>query len=182
MRECERLKALEPKLDAVLRDGEQLLSPVPTVALAKIAFLKRKYGASAALYGSAFARRPALADERDLFLEQAHRYAAARAAARAGWGEGADAGNFDESDRAHWRKQALEWLREELAALEAQHGRESAAGDASTRTVAKALAVWKSAGLGVPYRPESLAKLPEEERPEWMAFWKRVDELQAEAE
>ena len=48
------------------------------------------------------------------------RYEAATAAALAGSSQGEDAGPLDDKERARWRRQALSWLRQDLAALEAR--------------------------------------------------------------
>src|SRR5262249_51649093 len=44
-----------------------------------------------------------------------HRYNAACAAALAGAGKGNDKPPLDEKDKAYWRKQALDWLKADLA-------------------------------------------------------------------
>ena len=42
------------------------------------------------------------------------RYRAARAAARAGCGQGQGADRLPDEERARWRRQALDWLRQDL--------------------------------------------------------------------
>ena len=68
---------------------------------------------STRLYGEAFAADPTLADN----LEAEHRYSAACSAALAAAGKGADAAGLDDQERDRLRKQALDWLQAELAAL-----------------------------------------------------------------
>jgi serine/threonine-protein kinase len=62
--------------------------------------------AMARLYADAFAAAPSLADD----LAAGHRYNAARAAAHAGCGQGADATGLGEEEKARWREQARQWL------------------------------------------------------------------------
>ena len=72
---------------------------------------KRLHGASARLWQEAFALDPRPASN----LAAGHRYNAACAAALAGCGKGADAAQLDEVQRSRWRRQALTWLRADLA-------------------------------------------------------------------
>jgi len=175
------LLALDSRLEAVLRGEMKPNSPESMRVLAKVAFLQKRYGASAALYRSAFARMPVMEDKRDIFLDQAHRYSAARAAILSGLGKGKDAEGLDESDRIRWRKLALKWLKEELAAIEDQFDRETASGKESIKTVAATLKAWKTGGFKIPYGPDTLTKLPDQEKSEWKVFWKAVDELLGKA-
>jgi hypothetical protein len=55
-------------------------------------------------------------------------YRAARCAALAGCGRGADGANLSEAERAPWRKQARDWLRADLAGLLGSPGRLVTAG------------------------------------------------------
>jgi hypothetical protein len=54
----------------------------------------------------AFAKKPALADDRNAL----HRYHAACAAALGGCGLGGDAGKHDDKQKAELRHRALQWL------------------------------------------------------------------------
>jgi hypothetical protein len=73
---------------------------------------KRLYVAAARLYQGAFAARPELATQ----LLRGYRFHATRAAALASSGHGNDAAALDAAERMHWRRQALDWLREDVAA------------------------------------------------------------------
>ena len=101
----ERMLTLDPRLSAILQGKEQ-----PNLEeLLGLAHLCQNYGrphAAAGLYAAAFAARPALADD----LGSANRYKAACAAARA-----ADLARLGETERAGLRRQALDWLRADLA-------------------------------------------------------------------
>ena len=68
--------------------------------------------AMAQLYADAFAWAPSLAED----LRAGHRFNAARAAAQAGCGHGADATGLGEAEAKKWRDLARQWLRAELAA------------------------------------------------------------------
>ena len=67
--------------------------------------------ALARLYAAAFAADPGLTKD----LAAGHRYRAARVAAQAGCGQGADATDLGKK-RARWRAQARQWLRADLTA------------------------------------------------------------------
>jgi hypothetical protein len=96
--------------------------------LARVFEVTRRYAAGARFFADAFAAQPKLlADGHTLRYQAARfarakawedgplRYIAARFAARAGCGQGADAATLDEKERARLRHQALAWLRDELS-------------------------------------------------------------------
>jgi hypothetical protein len=98
----------------------------------------------------------------------AHRYNAACEAALAAGGVGAEAKGLEEKDKARWRKQALEWLRADLAALE----------KAPAAVRQRALLRWLADRDFTAVRErEALAGLPDEERRAWAAFWASVRAL-----
>src|SRR5262249_14759040 len=102
----------EGRLPAVLQGKAQPEDALECLAFAKICEQPRLYYAAAArFYAEALTRQPALAAD----LKRGHRYNAACAAALAGCGRGKDAGNLDDQERARLRRQALDWLRAELA-------------------------------------------------------------------
>jgi len=68
--------------------------------------------AVARVFSDAFAEDPRLAEA----VRDSHRYAADRAAARAGCGRSPDAAHLWEAERAWWRGQARGWVRAHLAA------------------------------------------------------------------
>jgi serine/threonine-protein kinase len=103
------------------------------------------------------------------------RYLAARCAALAGCGLGADAAELDAAQRSGWRRQASDWLRAEMAgcntALES--------GSPPVRAqVTRMLAKWQLdpdlAGLR---ESRALDRLPADERQEYRALWHSVGEL-----
>jgi serine/threonine protein kinase/Flp pilus assembly protein TadD len=109
----------------------------------------------------------------------AYRHDAACAAARAGCGRGEDAGPLDERQRARWRKQALAWLRADLAACTklVQNGKPK-----DRRLVFARLRHWQReqdlAGLR---EPAAVAQLPAAEQETCQRFWTDVEGLCAQA-
>ena len=108
---CRRLMELDDKLPAVLSGEVQAKAP-EKVRFATLCKYKGRYATAARLYHEAFAEQPALADA----LPTGIRYNAARAAALAAAGKGEDADKLDDTERARLRRQALGWLRDDLAA------------------------------------------------------------------
>jgi serine/threonine-protein kinase len=102
------------------------------------------------------------------------RYDAACAAARAGCGQGGqDADKLSDKERAHWRRQALQWLRQDLTwwskALDG-------GGHTQTRAdVRQKMQHWQTdsdlAGLR---EPGALAAMSPDERKECLALWQEV--------
>src|SRR5262249_50925331 len=113
VRTLERLVELDGKLSAVRRGEAQPADAAERINLALLcgADYKRLYATAARFYAEAFDRDPKLADD----LRNQHRYNAACAAALAGCGQGKDADKLDDRERARLRKQALDWLRADLA-------------------------------------------------------------------
>jgi serine/threonine-protein kinase len=100
------------------------------------------------------------------------RYYAARAAAQAGCGLGTDAASVDGPERDHWRKQALVWLRAELADWVAILDRNDAARRGDLRQV---LSAWQHEPyLACVREPNELKKLAANEQKEYVAFWAEV--------
>jgi serine/threonine-protein kinase len=118
-----------------------------------------------------FTAEPKRADD----LNTQHRYNAACAAALAGCGQGKDAADLDDAERARWRRQALEWLRLDLA----WWGKALDGGKGQARAQVRAwMQHWRSVGDFAGVRDnDALARLPAEERKEWERFWGEVDAL-----
>jgi serine/threonine-protein kinase len=99
-------------------------------------------------------------------------YPAARSAALAGCGLGADGANLSEPERQRWRKQAHAWLQHELG-LRTEEIRQ---GSRNSRILAaRILKQWQTdpdlAGLR---EPSALEKLPAEECQQVRRFWSEV--------
>jgi eukaryotic-like serine/threonine-protein kinase len=128
--------------------------------------LCRRYttrNAAARLAAGAFAAEPELAEGPD-----GHHYNAACAAALAAAGRDRDAAALGEAERTRLRRQAVAWLRADLAAWE-QRARQS---ESSRATARQTLAHWREdPDLAGVRDPAELAKLPPEERREWERLW-----------
>jgi serine/threonine-protein kinase len=126
---------------------------------------------------TAFAADPELAEA----LHDGYRYAAARAAARAGCGRSADAAHLGEPERTRWRAQAREWLRADLAAwTKVLDGDPTGASPSSPsrQSVRQQLTRWRSEPEFVGLRdPAELEKLSATERQECRALWQAIDAL-----
>jgi tetratricopeptide (TPR) repeat protein len=111
VRQAERAVALEGKLPDFLKGAFQPKDNDERLGLIRICRVKKLYRTAARLYADAVAADPKLIDD----LKAGHRYNAACYAALAGCGKGEAAAKFEEKERARWRKQALDWLRADLA-------------------------------------------------------------------
>jgi hypothetical protein len=137
---------------------------------------QERYAAAARWYAEAFATHPHLLAGRPT----GQRYLAARAAYRAGCGQGRDAADLDETSRAGLRRQALDWLRAEL---EAQRLLLEEEPQMARFTVARDLQYWLEAPDEVGVRgPEALGLLPAAERHAWQKFWADVAGTRARAQ
>jgi serine/threonine-protein kinase len=172
LQQCEHSLAHDGKLPTVLRGHAQPPDAAERLALAGLCQQHKKlYAAATRFYAEAFADQPRLvADPR-----QGHRYNAACAAARAGAEQGQDAAQLDAFGRAKLRRQALDWLRADLAAWTEVADQGPPQGRA---TLQRTLRHWRQdpdlAGL----RAEAaLAQLPEAERKACRRLWGDVDAL-----
>jgi len=108
---CERMAALETKLEEISRGGRRPTDRDDLLGLAEVCHDKKQYAAAADFCEVALAADPARAND----LESWERYNAACDAALAGDGQGKDGEALDEKARSRWRQKALDWLREDLA-------------------------------------------------------------------
>jgi hypothetical protein len=144
------------------------------------------YAAAARWYASAFTAEPQLAEaftaEPQLLAGSPttnHRYLAAYAAARAGYGQGRDAAGLDEESRAGFRRQALDWLRAQLGSWLRLLEQEPE----NAWYVARDMKYWLGdPGLAGVRGPEALARLSEAERQAWQELWADVADTLARAE
>ncbi len=172
LRQCDQLMPLDATLTAVLRGKARPANTTERLALAQLcAHWKRLYGTAARFYDEAFTAEPKLAED----AQAGHRYTAASAAALAAGGRGADAGQLDERERSRWRRQAVAWLRAELAA----RARQADGGKAADRAqVRRALLHWqKDPSLAGVRDAAILDKLPEAERAACRQLWADVADL-----
>ena len=160
-----------PKLPAFLDGKYQPRDNDERLALLGVCQFTNRTCAPARLYADAFAADSHLAED----LRSGHRSSAARAAALAGCGLGADGAKLEAAERAHWRRQALDWLRADLAAWAMTLDKGSPADRALVR---KTVAQWQADPDLVGLRePSAIGKLPTDERTECLALWQAVGDL-----
>jgi serine/threonine-protein kinase len=154
-----------PNLPAFLEGNYQPRDNDERVALLGVCQFQGLHRAAVRLYADAFAADPKLADD----LEAGSRCRAARFAALAAAGRGKDARKLDDQERARLRRQALDWLRGDLAAC-------SRATDRAL--VQKTLLHWQQdADFAGVRDEEALARLPRAEREAWRQLWSDVADL-----
>ncbi len=170
LRECEDLAALDRKLPDLLAG-----KPLPIDASDRIAFArlcwkyKRQYADAARLFADAFGAKPALAED----VKKGYRFEAACAAAAAAAGESQDSAALDDKERAHWRKQAVSWLRADLEAWSRQLQRRSPADRLAAR---RAFHQWRSSHLAS-LQGAAINRLPKEEQQACRKLWADFDAL-----
>jgi tetratricopeptide (TPR) repeat protein/tRNA A-37 threonylcarbamoyl transferase component Bud32 len=169
LRQCEQMQALDQKLAAVLQGKSRPAGAAEQAGLAGLCVIKKRYADATRFFTDAFADKPTLADD----LQAGHRYNAARAAALAAAGQGADAATLDDKDRARLRQQALGWLRADLALW----GRQAEGGTPQARAlVQQTLRHWQEdPDLAGVRDAAALAKLSEAERADWKKLWADVE-------
>jgi tetratricopeptide (TPR) repeat protein len=174
---CERLRALRARLPDLIAGRDRPADSAERLGFADLCRLpaERRYALAVRLYAEAFGADPKLADD----LRAARRFQAAGAAAAAGCGQGQDATHLDEQEEARLRRQALDWLRAELAGWTKQ-ARDDRPQDRVA--VQQALRTWqRSADLAGVRDPAALARLPTAEREAWQQLWQEVADVLARA-
>jgi serine/threonine-protein kinase len=168
---AERFAAFETHLPAVIRGERKPKDPAERIVFAEMAYMTKKFGASARLYAESFGSDAKLAED----PKTGNRYDAARAAALAGAGKGQDDPKPDDAARFKLRGQALDWLKAELIAW----SKAVDSGDAGARrVVVRRLRRWKSdRDLASVRDRNAIEKLPADEQQAWKALWKDVDAL-----
>jgi tetratricopeptide (TPR) repeat protein len=170
-KQCRYLLRLEKKLPEVLAGKAKAASVAEQVLLARLCTMKRRFNSAAQLYAEAFKTDGRLAED----LSVAHRYNAACAAALAGCGKGLHAEDLDDKEKMRWRKQALEWLRADLAARQKQLKNWWPGQADKART---ALRHWQKDGDLAGLRDAlALKKMSEEERQACQRLWTDVQAL-----
>jgi tetratricopeptide (TPR) repeat protein len=173
--ELEQLAKLDEKLSSVLSGQAKPASAAETLAFARLCSEKKLHGASAQFWAQAFQADRRLADDAGAH----HRYHAACAAALAASGEGKADPPPDLAAQARLRRQALDWLRAELAAWNASVGGND---PQALMETARTLTTWEAeSDLAGVRDPDALARLPEAERKDWRALWADVQALMMRA-
>jgi serine/threonine protein kinase/Flp pilus assembly protein TadD len=174
VRTAEQLVVMQNKLPQLLKGEAQPADTAERLVLAHLCQEQKRVAAATRLYADTFAAQPKLADD----LKAQHRYEAAGAAALAGCGQGQDATQLDDQERARLRRLALDWLRADLA----QYASMVEKGPAQARAaVPKQLARWQREREFAGVRGAALGKLPEAERPPWQKLWAEIGALQKRA-
>src|SRR5262249_39305344 len=141
------------------------------LALARVCQARQLYRAAAQSYGAAFAAQPALGAD----VNAGNRFDAACCAARAGTGQGKDAGELGGQVRAGWRNRALSWLRADLAVFVRMR---NLGGPEVNGAVRRELQRWpRDPDFAGVRGPAALAKLPQVEQKSWQQFWTEVETL-----
>jgi tRNA A-37 threonylcarbamoyl transferase component Bud32/tetratricopeptide (TPR) repeat protein len=165
VQDAEHLVVLDGKLPALVRGDARPADEAECLEVVRICRLKKWYAAVVRFSAEAFRRRPELAED----LGAGHRSNAAGAAVLAGTGQGDDPAKPDDAERARLRRQALDWLKADLAAW----ARQAAVGKPPGGRNGPSW--WQQdpdlAGVRV---AAGLALLPAAERPEWRQFWAEV--------
>jgi serine/threonine-protein kinase len=135
--------------------------------------LKKGYASAARFFRNAFDAAPSLVGP----VPDGTRYNAACAAVLAGCGQGSDADKLAAQERALWRRQALDWLRQDLTAW----GQALDKGNAVTKgQVRQWMRHWQTEGdLDSVRANDALARHPEGDRQQWERLWADVDALLA---
>jgi serine/threonine protein kinase/Flp pilus assembly protein TadD len=169
VRQAEQLAALDGKLSKILRDQARPGGAAESMELARLCQDHKKcYAAAVRFYAAAFAAEPTLAEDRKI----PDRYNAACAAALAAAGQGKDAADLDDRERARLRQQALAWLRADLATWTDFLAREP---ELSGEAVRRALRHWQRDTDFDRLRGDALAELPEVEQQLWRELWADVE-------
>jgi tetratricopeptide (TPR) repeat protein len=173
VRRAERLVALESRLPAVLRGDDKPKDAAEELLFADLAIRTKRFGPSARLYAESLRADPKLAED----MKAQNRYNAACAAALAGAALVQDQPPLDEAEKARWRRQALEWLRADLAfwTMQSETGKPEA-----KALVNQILRHWKADTDLAGIRDETVIKtLSNDEQKACRALWAEVDTLLA---
>jgi eukaryotic-like serine/threonine-protein kinase len=164
-RDCRSFIGFEKRLLALVRGEEQLVGAELGRFVVYCEVYKKYHATAATLLKDLMASEPVRANNVGLGV----RFKAAQNAALAGCGRGKDVPPPDEKARAGWRRQALVWLRADLALWEKhlQDGTPQA-----RRAVRQGLENWRRdpalAGLR---DDDALKRLSAEERQAWRKLW-----------
>jgi serine/threonine-protein kinase len=170
IRQLESLVELETKLESIMRGQARPSGSAERMELARICITKRLYRTAARFFQEAFTASPQRMES-----PLGARYNPACVACLAAEGRGEDASDLDAAERARWRRQALAWLRADLAQWKQHLAKDSVPVRAQVR---RQLEHWQRdpdlAGLR---EPAALAKLPEVEAKACRQLWADVQAL-----
>jgi serine/threonine-protein kinase len=171
LQRCQRYMTLDARLPRILKGEEKPANAAEQIEFAQLCVCKKLYAAAARFYGDALTAEPKLAEA----VPTGTRYNAACAAAQAGRGHGRDADTLDDKERARWRRQARQWLRQDLT----WWGKALDTGNAQTKAdVRWRMRFWQTDdNLAAVRARDSLARLPDEEHRQWEMLWSDVEAL-----
>jgi len=160
---------LDRKLPAVLRGDAEPASAAERIEMAYFCWQhKRMYVTATRLSAEAFAADAKLASD----PSREHRAVAAAYAALAAAGQGEDARHLPDKVIVMLRRQALGWLRADLAQYTKMAERSEAA---EIETVRQRLGRWqRDAGFASVRDQAALDQLPADERQQWRQLWADV--------
>jgi len=169
---CNQLLALDQQLSGILQGNEPPNHAAELLALADLCLRnKHFYAAATRFYAAALEKEPQLAED----VRANVYYDAACAASSAAIGKGNDADKFQEQDRTKLRRQARDWLHDDLAVR-----RKQSQSDNVEEVVLVTDHLSHAQGdpdfAGVREAGE-LAGLPEEEREHWQRLWTEQAQL-----
>jgi serine/threonine-protein kinase len=175
IREAEAKIKQVRRLPGILRGEDAPRNASEGLSFALLAHQKGLYSAATRLWSAALAAEHKLAEDRTV----QPRYDAACSAALGGCGKGKDAPAPDEAARASLRKQALDWLKAELATWTKLFETEPTT---ARQVIVKTLKHWREdSDLAGVRDAEALARLPADEKKAWQALWADVASLQSHA-
>ncbi len=165
-----RLVRVRDRFPALLRGEDKPADNAERLAFAQLAYDREKFAFATGLWADALERDPKLGENR----ETQHRYNAACAAALAAAGQSQEEPPLDDAAKAKLRRQALDWLKTELAVWRDL----LASGRQDRESILQTLRHWQAdddlAGIR---DATALAKLPAEEQKAFMQLWGDVAEL-----
>jgi serine/threonine-protein kinase len=174
--EAERMLEISKRLRAILQGRDKPRNDRERLTFAQMAHGQQLFAAASRLWTEAMESDPKLVDDREV----QPRYNAACAAALAAAGQGKDEPPLDEAAKVRWRKQAIEWLKADLAAwakiVEQGSPQEKQA-------VAPMLQHWKAdPDLASLREADAVAKLNAEDQRACRAVWSEVGALLEKAQ
>jgi tetratricopeptide (TPR) repeat protein len=173
-RQAEVLVKLDARLQAILRGQQKPAGAAERIDLAAVCALKALPAAGTRFYQQAFREKPQLAHD----LRRQYRYNAACAAVLAAAGQGKDTGALSNQERLGLRRQALTWLRADLAAWRRLLDKDP---PRARSVVAQTLRHWQGDTDFTSVRGEAvLVHLPEEERQAWARLWADIAQTLAQ--
>jgi tetratricopeptide (TPR) repeat protein/tRNA A-37 threonylcarbamoyl transferase component Bud32 len=162
--------ALDANLTALLKPDGRSTSVARLIEYARLCHHNKLYRASVGLYTAAFAADPKRAED----LKSADRYQGACAAAQAAANRDKNT-RLDRRELTRWRRQALSWLRADLALWTRQLEQGNPQAPALVR---QRMRHWqRDSNLADLRDAAALAGLPEAERAAWRKVWADVDAL-----